>query len=124
MPLRFSCLQVYVVGTAHVSRKVCTACWGSSHGAGKPIDGATLLHALTGPSGMPVRPACTSRQPLEYATGRHHACSCLPRLLVPQAVQDVSSLIQRVSPATVVLELDAEREKKLLEQVGACCRAV
>ncbi|KAL4434176.1 hypothetical protein ABPG75_000617 [Micractinium tetrahymenae] len=33
-----------------------------------------------------------------------------------KAVQDVVSLIQRVSPAAVVLELDAEREKKMLEQ--------
>lgn len=33
-----------------------------------------------------------------------------------KAAQDVVSLIQRVSPAAVVLELDAEREKKLLEQ--------
>lgn len=34
-----------------------------------------------------------------------------------QAAQDVSALISRVSPAVVVLELDPERERKLLEQV-------
>jgi hypothetical protein len=34
----------------------------------------------------------------------------------PQAAQDVSSLINRVNPAVVVVELDEERERKLLEQ--------
>ncbi|EFN57831.1 hypothetical protein CHLNCDRAFT_143259 [Chlorella variabilis] len=33
-----------------------------------------------------------------------------------KAAQDVSALISRVSPAVVVLELDPERERKLLEQ--------
>lgn len=34
-----------------------------------------------------------------------------------QAAEEVAALIQRVSPAVVVLELDPERERKLLEQV-------
>ncbi|KAI7842179.1 hypothetical protein COHA_004200 [Chlorella ohadii] len=52
---------------------------------------------LRHPSGSPV-----------YVVGTAHVSQ--------KAVQDVVSLIQRVSPAVIVLELDPQREHKLLEQ--------
>lgn len=65
----------------------------SPSSGGEPPSYTLLRH----PSGAPV-----------YVVGTAHVSQ--------KAVQDVVSLIQRVSPAVVVLELDPERERKLLEQ--------
>ncbi|KAL4430133.1 hypothetical protein ABPG77_004915 [Micractinium sp. CCAP 211/92] len=65
--------------------------------AGREEDNNNSYVVLQHPSGSKV-----------YVVGTAHVSR--------KAVEDVVSLIQRVSPATVVLELDADREKKLLEQ--------
>lgn len=99
VPLASIPWQVYVVGTAHVSQKAseATCCCGQ-------------------------QPCCLCG---DAVAAKARCTICVPRitsvpyfLITVQAVQDVVSLIQRVSPAVVVLELDPERERKLLEQVG------
>lgn len=117
MPSGICCLQAHGAACSTLAALSPTACFAGvcgRHGARQPKGERRTVGAAPAPL---LAAACSATSTFQH---------CCHAVRAVQAVQDVVSLIQRVAPAVVVLELDPQREHKLLEQVSgwACVSTI